>query len=98
MKIRRKGIQVCVGLLTLSFLLFFSAYLFYNTLVETDFAHSNPTFENLDQNYLPNDHQDRLKIPKPSTFPTIMETALSGKVFLAFQKSFLRQKIIIFRC
>jgi hypothetical protein len=95
---KRKGIQICIALLIFSFFSVFSAYLLYNNCVETDFPSSKPKIENSDQDYLLDNQQNDLEISGPNAFTLIMETTLSGKLFLFFQISSLNQKTIILRC
>jgi hypothetical protein len=96
---KQKKIQI---FLAISFFFFFSvfpAFSLYNNCVETDFPHSKPTFENLDQDYLLANQQNKLEILGPSTFTMIMEITLSEKfLFFSFQKSSHDQKTITLRC
>jgi len=96
---RQKGIQILLAMSFFFFFLVFPAFLHYNNCVETDFPHSKPTFENLEQDYLLADQQDKLETLRPSTFTMIMEITLSEKIlFFSFQNPSRDQKTIILRC
>jgi hypothetical protein len=95
---KQKRIKIFLAISIFLFFSAFSVYPFYNSYVETDFPSSKPKIENFDQDYLLDNHQNNLEILRPNAFPLVMETALSGRLFLFFQISSLCQKIIILRC
>jgi hypothetical protein len=81
------------------FVLVFSAYLLYNGVIETDFPSDKPTFENLDQDYLLTNEQNRSYAIGPSTSFFILETYLFRQLpRLSFGISSLDQKLSVLRC
>jgi hypothetical protein len=96
---KQKKIQIFVAISFFFFFSFFPAFSLYNNCVETDFPSAKPTFENLDQDYLLANQQNKLEILGPSTLTMIMEITLSEKfLFFSFQKSSHDQKTITLRC
>jgi hypothetical protein len=81
------------------FVLVFPAYLLYNGVIETDFPSDKPTFENLDQDYLLANEQNRSYAIGPSTSFFILETYLFRQLpRLSFGISSLDQKLSVLRC
>jgi hypothetical protein len=81
------------------FVLVFPAYLLYNGVVEIDFPSAKPTFENLDQDYLLANQQNRSFVFGQCTSFFILETYLFRQLpRLSFGISSLDQKPSVLRC
>jgi len=94
-----KGTQIFIALSIFFFFSVFSVYLLYNNCVEIDFPSSKPKFENLDQDYLLDNTQNKSEMSSPSASSVIGETNLFQKLsYFSFQKSLLDQKPLFLRC
>jgi hypothetical protein len=77
----------------------FPAYLLYNGVTEIDFPSDKPTFENLDQDYLLANQQNKSFAFGQSTSFFILETYLFRQFpRLSFGISSLDQKLFVLRC
>jgi hypothetical protein len=95
----RKRIQILL-ILSISFLMsLFPAYLDYNYLIENDFSSPNPVFQNLDDENLLVEQQD-----KSIAFESCDLSNIRGALFpeslacLSFQTSALNRDTIVYRC
>jgi hypothetical protein len=97
---KRKGIQICIALLIFSFFSVFPAISLYNNCVETDFPSAKPTFENLDQDYLlANEQNKSFPFGIGPSFIIFLETYLFQKLpYPSFLISSLDQKLFALRC
>ena len=88
--------------LVVSFFFFFSGflgYLNYYDCIETDFPTSKPKFENLDQDYLLTNPEQKLELLGSSPSTTIVEINFSKEFLLfTFRKTSRDQKTMIHRC
>ena len=96
---KQKRIQTFLAISFFFFSSFFTAYLYYNDCVETDFPSDKPTFENLDQDYLLANQQNKSLVSGQSTSFFILETYLFRQLsHLSFRISSLDQKLFVLRC
>ena len=96
---KQKGIQICIAISFFFFFSVFPAISLYNNCVETDFPSDKPTFENLDQDYLLANEQNRSYAIGPNTSFFILETYLFRQLsHLSFRISSLDQKLFTLRC
>jgi hypothetical protein len=88
--------------LVISFFFFFPGflgYLNYNECIEIDFPTSKPKFENLDQDYLVTNQEQKFELLGSSSSTTIVEINFSKEFFLfTFRKTSHDKKTIILRC
>jgi len=99
MKNNLKKTKVFLTLLISFFVLVFPAYLLYNGVIEIDFLSDKPTFENLDQDYLLANQQNKSSVFGQSTSFFILETYLFRQLpRLSFGISSLDQKLSVLRC
>jgi len=83
------------------FLVVYPVYLQYNNLIEIDFFSPNPTFENLDQENLLADEQNKIKIFVRSFSPVtsfFCFFCIGQLLRLSFQSFSLDQPISVLRC
>ena len=97
---KQKGIQI---FLVISFFFFFSVFpaiSLYNNCVETDFPSAKPTFENLDQDYLlANEQNKSFAFGIGPSFIIFLETYLFQQLpYPSFLISSLDQKLFALRC
>ena len=96
---RHKGIQIFLAISFIFFLSVFSAYLYYNIYVETDFPSAMPTFDNLDQNCLLINQEVKSLVFGQNTSSFVLETHLLCQLpLLSFGMPSLDQKLIVLRC
>lgn len=96
MNIQRKGIQVFVALLILSFFSVLTAYL--HNCAETDFPSSKPKFENSDQDLFWDDKQNKPEIVTNVDYTTLEKNRFENFLFFSYQEFSLNQKTVILRC
>jgi len=96
----RKGTQICIALLIFSLFSVFSAISLYNNCVETDFPSAKPTFENLNQDYLlANEQNKSFAFGIGPSFIIFLETYLFQQPpYPSFLISSLDQKLFALRC
>jgi hypothetical protein len=96
---KQKRIQI---FLAISFIFFFSvssSYLYCSNYIENDFPSAKTTLDNLDQNYLLTDQQNKSLAFDQSPSLIILETCLFRQApHLSAGMSSLNQKLSVLRC
>lgn len=96
---KQKKIRVLLAISLVFFLSVFSAYLYYNIYVETDFPSAKPTFDNLDQDCLLINQEVHSLVFGQNTSSFVLETYLLCQLPLhSFGMSSLGQKPFVLRC
>ena len=96
---KQKKIQILLAGSFVLFLSVFSAYVYYNSYVETDFPPAKPTFDNPDQDYLLINQETKPLALGQNTFPFILETyPMYQFPPLSFEIPSLDQKPFVLRC
>ncbi len=96
---KHRGIQIFLAISFIFFLSVFSAYLYYNIYVETDFPSAKPTFDNLDQNCLLINQEAKSLVFGQNTSSFVLETYLFRQPpDLSFGIPSLDQKLLALRC
>ncbi len=96
---KQKRIQIFLAISFIFFLSVFSGYLYYNNYAETDLPSAKPTFDNLDQDYLLTDQQNRSSAVEQTASSFILETYLFRQPpDLSFGIPSLDQKLLALRC
>jgi hypothetical protein len=96
---KQKKIQILLAGFFVLFLSVFSAYVYYNSYVETDFPPAKPTFDNPDQDYLLINQETKPLALGQNTFPFILETYLLCQLpLLSSGMLSLGQKPFVLRC
>jgi heme/copper-type cytochrome/quinol oxidase subunit 3 len=99
MKRKQKRTQIFLAVSFIFFLSVFSAYLYYNNYVETDFPSAKPTFDNPGQNSLFTNQETKSFAFGQNTSSFILETYLLRQLSpLSFGMSSLEQKLFPLRC
>lgn len=101
MKNRPERIQSFLVIMISFFLVVYPVYFQYNNLIEIDFFSPNPTFENLDQENLLADEQNKIKIFVRSFSPVtslFCFFCIGQLLRLSFQSFSLDQPISVLRC
>ena len=96
---KQKKIQILLAGFFVLFLSVFSAYVYYNSYVETDFPPAKPTFDNPDQDYLLINQEVNSLVFGQNTSSFVLETYLLCQLPLhPFGMPSLGQKPFVLRC
>jgi hypothetical protein len=96
---KQKRIQTFLAISFFFFSSFFTAYLYYNNCVETDFPSANLMFENLDQDYLLTNEQNKSFAFGIGPSFIIFETYLFRQLpHVSFGIFSLNQRLFVLRC
>jgi len=96
---KQKKIQIFLAISFFFFFLVFPAFSLYNNCVETDFPSAKPTIENLDQDYLLANEQNKSFAFGIGPSFIILGTYLFQQLpYSSFVMSSLDQKLFALRC